>query len=209
MTAETYRASDPASVGRAVAILREGGVVGIPTETVYGIAVLPLQAALGRLVAIKRRSPDKGIALLIDSVEQVRDVAVVPPAAEHLADRFWPGPLTLVLDIRPGIELPELLTGGRPTIALRLPDHPVPRSLCRRIGRPIATSSANISGEPDATTPEQLLATLGEELALIVDDGPVRGGVPSTVVAVSEREPEPLILRHGALSLADIREIGG
>jgi L-threonylcarbamoyladenylate synthase len=187
----------PAALARAADVLRRGEIVGVPTETVYGVAVLPEQQPLERLVAAKQRSADKGIALLVDSLDQVRALAEVPLAAERLAARFWPGALTLVLPVRAGVELPALLTGGRPTIGVRLPDHPVPRALARRLG-PIATSSANISGEPDATTAGQLAANLGAAVALVLDDGPVRGGVPSTVVACPLDGP-PQVLRAGAL----------
>lgn len=183
---------------RAVAALRDGLVVGVPTETVYGLAVLPRVAALERLIEAKRRSADKGIAVLVDSLEQVHQLAQVPPVAERLATAFWPGPLTLVLPVRAELELPDLLTGGRPTIGVRLPDHSVPRALARRLG-PLATSSANISGDPDATTAEQVVSSIGDAVALVIDDGPVRGGVPSTVVACLD-EGDPRILREGALS---------
>jgi L-threonylcarbamoyladenylate synthase len=195
----TIVAADAAdAIERAVAALRSGMVVGIPTETVYGLAVLPEPAALANLVAAKQRSADKGIALLVDSLEQVRELAHLPAAAERLAARFWPGPLTLVLPVLAGRPVPELLTGGRPTVGVRLPDHAVPRALARLLG-PLAASSANISGEPDAMTAGQLAASLGAAVALILDDGPVGGGVPSTVVACPHDGP-PTVLREGALS---------
>jgi L-threonylcarbamoyladenylate synthase len=180
--------------------LRGGRIVAVPTETVYGLAVLPVEEALARLVTAKQRSADKGIALLVDSIDQVRELAVVPPAAERLAERFWPGALTLVLPVRTDRALPELLTGHRPTIGVRLPDHPIPRSLARRLG-PIATSSANLSGQSDATTAKQIATTLGDVVSLIIDDGPVRGGVPSTVVACLETGGLT-VLREGAIPSA-------
>jgi L-threonylcarbamoyladenylate synthase len=183
--------------------LLAGAIVAIPTETVYGLAVLPNPPALARLVEAKQRSADKGIALLVDSIEQVRRLAIVPPMAERLAARFWPGALTLVLPQRPDAPLPELLTGGRPTVGVRLPDHPVPRALASRLG-PLAVSSANISGRPDATTAAQVVASLAGEVALVVDDGPVTGGVPSTVVACSANG-ELHVLRAGAITEADVR----
>ena len=192
-------AADAEAIELATDALRAGAIVAIPTETVYGLAALPLDASVERLVAAKQRSTEKGIQLLVDSLEQVRAVALLTEAAEQLAEAFWPGGLTLVLDRRPDIELPELLGGGRPTLGLRLPDHDVPRRLARLLG-PLAASSANISGEPDATTAALVAATLGEEVALIVDDGPVRGGVPSTVVDCSAAADEPRVLREGAIS---------
>jgi L-threonylcarbamoyladenylate synthase len=195
-------ATAPDALAHAAETLRAGLVVALPTETVYGLAVMPQAPALERLMAAKRRSPDKGIALLVDSLEQVRGLASVPPSAVRLATRFWPGPLTIVLPVRPDRPLPELLTGGRPTVGVRLPDHPLPRALARLLG-PIATSSANVSGQPDATTAAQVAATVGDAVALILDDGPVRGGVPSTVVACLDADA-PTILREGALSAAAV-----
>lgn len=203
MTATVLPAARSGSIARAVTIIRSGGVVGLPTETVYGLAALPLSASLERLIEIKRRSTDKGIALLIDSVAQVRDIVELPPLAERLAERLWPGPLTLVLRALPGASLPDLLTGGRATVGLRLPDHAVPRAVAREVG-PTALTSANVSGQPDATTAAQLVADLGTEVDLVLDDGPVRGGVPSTVVALSEDGSDPVILRLGALSREDV-----
>jgi L-threonylcarbamoyladenylate synthase len=187
---------------RAADELLAGRIVAIPTETVYGLAVLPNEDALAALVAAKQRSVDKGIALLVDSLEQVRAIARLNPTAERLAARFWPGAMTLVLPQRPDNPLSGLLTGGRPTIGVRLPDHPVPRALARRLG-PLAVSSANISGQPDATTAEQVLATLGDVVAFVIDDGPVRGGVPSTVVACLDDGP-PQVLREGAIASTEI-----
>ncbi|HYI22156.1 MAG TPA: L-threonylcarbamoyladenylate synthase [Candidatus Limnocylindrales bacterium] len=198
-------AADADAIELAAAALRSGAIVAIPTETVYGLAALPLEASVERLVAAKQRSTEKGIQLLVDSVEQVRAVALLTEVAEQLAEAFWPGGLTLVLDRRPDVDLPELLGGGRPTLGLRLPDHDVPRRLARLLG-PLAASSANISGEPDATTAALVAASLGEEVALIVDDGPVRGGVPSTVVDCSSAADEPRVLREGAISAQAIAE---
>jgi L-threonylcarbamoyladenylate synthase len=196
-------ASDPGALDAAADALRRGDVVGLPTETVYGLAVLPVPAALERLIVAKQRPLEKGIALLIDGMDQAESLAQVAPAARALATRFWPGPLTLVLELLPGIELPDGVTGGRTTVGLRLPDHVVPRALARRLG-PIAVSSANLSGEPEARSADELLTRIGDRVALVLDDGPVRGGVPSSVVAV-----EPMgtwhVLREGALRADALR----
>ena len=117
--------------------------------------------------------------------------------------RFWPGGLTIVLERRSDIELPALLGGGRPTLGLRLPDHAVPRALARRLG-PIAASSANVSGQPDATDAGLVDKALGDVLSLIIDDGQVRGGTPSTVVDCSDASAPARILREGAITAADI-----
>jgi tRNA threonylcarbamoyl adenosine modification protein (Sua5/YciO/YrdC/YwlC family) len=182
--------------------MRAGGIVGIPTETVYGIAVVPFPEALAAVIAAKQRADDKGIALLIDGLDQVDGLVEVSEPARRLAEQCWPGALTLVLPlIRPEL-VPEVLTGGRKTLGLRIPDHPVPRALARELG-PIAVTSANRSGEPAALVPEELIASVGHSLALVLDDGPVRGGVASTVVRV-ERDGSWRVLRDGALDRAAV-----
>lgn len=196
-------AADKSAVQLAAAALRRGEVVAIPTETVYGLAALPQQAPLERLLAAKGRSADKGIQLLVDSVAQAAAVAVLSAAAEQLARAFWPGGLTLVLERRPDVDLPALLGGGRPTLGVRLPDHAVPRALARLLG-PIAASSANIAGRPPATTATAVAADLGDRVSLVVDDGPVRGGVASTVVDCTSSVDPPRILREGAIPAAEI-----
>ncbi|CAN5811955.1 L-threonylcarbamoyladenylate synthase [soil metagenome] len=198
----------PDAIKLAVAELSAGRIVAIPTETVYGLAVLPTEEAVAALIAAKQRSADKGIQLLIDSIDQAAALAVLTPAAQRLAGAFWPGGLTLVLARRPGSALPTLIGGGRPTLGLRLPDHHVPRLLARRLG-PLAASSANITGEPDATTAERVVESLGAAVSLVLDDGPVRGGVPSSVVDCSMTGQSPRILREGAISAQAIADLLG
>ena len=187
------------AVELAAAALRRGEVIAIPTETVYGVAALPRPDSVERLIAVKQRSPDKGIQLLVDSIEQAAQMCVLPAAAEQLARAFWPGGLTLVLDRRPDSDLPLLLGGGRATLGLRLPDHELPRSLARLLG-PLAASSANVTGRPPATTAQMVIESLSDLLGLVVDDGPVRGGVSSTVVDCSgSAASSPIVLREGAI----------
>jgi L-threonylcarbamoyladenylate synthase len=183
----------------AAGAIGAGDVVAIPTETVYGLAVLPTELGIERLLAAKQRSAEKGIQLLIDDFDQAERITVVTDSARRLAGAFWPGGLTIVLQRKSATDLPELLGANRPTLGLRLPDHEVPRALARMLG-PIAASSANISGQPDATTAERVEETLGDVVALIVDDGPVSGGMPSTVVDCSDENAPPRILREGAIS---------
>jgi len=178
-------------------------VIAIPTETVYGVCALPTQSGVERLIEVKQRSAEKGIQLLVDSLDQVRGLTVVTRAAEQLAERFWPGGLTLILERRPDVDLTPLLGGGRPTLGLRLPDHEIPRALARQLG-PIAASSANVSGQPDATTADLVERSLGDVLTLIIDDGAVRGGTPSSVVDCSDDGSEPRVLREGAISADEI-----
>lgn len=201
---ELVRSDAPGAIERASRVLRAGEVIAIPTETVYGVAALPNQAAVERLIAAKQRSSEKGIQLLIDSIDQARQICVLTPAAEKLATSFWPGGLTLVLDRLPASDLPLLLGGGRATLGLRLPDHPVPRALARSLG-PLAASSANVTGFPPATAAEMVVESLSDVLTLVVDDGPVRGGVSSSVVDCSGSASEaPVVLREGAISASAI-----
>ncbi len=126
---------------------------------------------------------------------------MVTPAAGVLGDRFWPGGLTLVLTVRPGVRLPRVLAGGAPTIGVRVPDHPAPRALAAVLG-PLPTTSANVSGEPDARDAREIATLLGDALALVIDGGPIRGGLASTVVdCTGER---PLVRRVGAIPVDEI-----
>ncbi len=193
-------ASDPDTLAAAMAALQAGGIVGLPTETVYGIGVVPQPAALEAVIRAKQRPDEKGIALLIDGLDQVDMLVELSPMARRLAEHLWPGALTLVLPLRRPELVPTAVTGGRGTLGLRIPDHPLPRALARALG-PIAVTSANRSGEPPAQTAAALVASVGHSLALVIDDGPVRGGTASTVVAV-DRDDSWHILRAGAIDEA-------
>jgi L-threonylcarbamoyladenylate synthase len=198
-------ASDPDSIDAAVRAIRGGQIVAIPTETVYGLAVLPEEPLLRALVAAKRRPEEKGIAVLVDGLDQVEDWVRVPPAAVLLGSRFWPGALTLALPIRDGRSLPEILTGGRATLGVRVPDHPVPRAIARELG-PIAVSSANVSGEPEATSAAEIAAILGSAVSVVLDDGPPRGGTASTVAGFTP-DGDLAIFREGAIPVATLEAV--
>ncbi|MBI2776365.1 MAG: threonylcarbamoyl-AMP synthase [Chloroflexi bacterium] len=190
-------ADDDAGRAAAIAVLRAGGVVALPTDTVYGIAVaLETPGGIERLFAVKRRPPEKGIALLLAEAEQAYRFGERTAAAAALATAFWPGPLTLVLRARTDVALPEVLRGGAPTVGVRLPDHATPRALAAELG-PLPTTSANLSGAPDALDAAEVVAQLGDALDLVLDGGRTRGAVPSTVVDVTGDEAR--ILRHGAI----------
>ena len=191
--------------GRAAAIdtLRAGGIVAIPTDTVYGIGVsLDTPGGIERLFAAKSRPPDKAIALLLADLGQAAEIGELTPTARALAAAFWPGGLTLVVPRRADHALPAALTGGElapgaiPTVGLRVPNHDVPRALARALG-PLPTTSANRSGEPEARDADEIVRLLGDAIDLVVDGGRSAGGPASTVVDVTTDEPR--ILRAGAI----------
>ena len=182
----------------AVRSLNSGGVVVFPTDTLYGLGadVFSL-AALQRIFSIKGRRADLALPVLVAGLDQVEAVAQPMSAqAQRLAERFWPGPLTLVMRRSP--DLPGLVTGGADTVAVRMPGHPVPLELARRLGRPITGTSANRSGQPD------LLDHLVDH---IIQTGPVPAGTASTIVNVTGDTPQ--LLRGGAISLEEILEAAG
>jgi L-threonylcarbamoyladenylate synthase len=187
------------AAGRAAAIeaLGGGAVVGLPTDTVYGIGVaLGTPGGVERLFAAKERPPEKAIMVLADGPDQVETVVEWPPAARVLA-ALWPGGLTLVLPLRPAAPIPPALTAGTRTLGVRIPDHPTPRALARALG-PLPTTSANRSGEPSALSAQEVATSLRGRVALVLDGGPSRGGTASTVVDCSVRRPT--ILRPGAIA---------
>ena len=189
----------------AVEILRSGGIVALPTDTVYGIAVsLDTPGGIERLFHVKRRPPDKGIALLLESAAQAATIGVMGAAATRLAEACWPGGLTLVVPRRAGVALPDVLTGGAPTIGLRVADHPAPRALAGAVG-PLPTTSANVSGRAEASDAAGILEQLGNSIDLILDGGPARGGPASTVVDCSREQPR--VVREGAIPTQRIGEL--
>lgn len=199
------RPDGDAARAEAVAVLRAGGIVAVPTDTVYGIAAdMALPDAIERLFAAKRRPPEKAVAVLLSDADQAWTLGVPSAAARALAEAFWPGGLTLVLPTRPGVALPRVLAAGAPTIGVRVPDHDAPRAIARALG-PLPTTSANVSGEPDARDAQEIAGRLGGALALVIDGGPIRGGPASTVVDCSV-EP-PVIRREGAIPALRIAEI--
>ena len=182
----------------AVRVLEAGGIVALPTDTVYGLAAnLADVDAIERLFAAKRRPADRAVVLLLAEAQQAGELAAWPPAAEALARAFWPGALTLVVSQRPEAGLPSELTGGRPTIGLRVADHPSPHALAAALG-PLPVTSANVSGLPEASDAAEIRDQLGDAIELILDGGQARGGPPSTVVDCSRGLPA--ILRAGSIS---------
>jgi L-threonylcarbamoyladenylate synthase len=204
MTARVVR-DDTAGRAEAIDVLRRGGLVGLPTDTVYGLAVaLDAPEAIERLFAAKGRPPDKAIVLLVADVGQAERTGLFGSAARALAAAAWPGALTLVVARRPEVRLPDILTAGGSTIGLRLPGHGTPRALARALG-PLPVTSANRSGEPDLLNAPGVSIELGDGLDLILDGGPATGGTPSTVVRCDGWDTE--VLRVGAIPPDQVKEI--
>jgi L-threonylcarbamoyladenylate synthase len=183
------------SIREAVRILEAGGLVAFPTDTVYGLAAdVHSAAAIDRIYQAKGRDMAKAIPVLIQSIDQINQVALdLPVSAQRLAARFWPGALTLILPRLP--DLPENLSSSQ-TIAVRMPDYPPVQTVLQHCG-PLAVTSANQSGEANPLTAQDVLAQLGGRIDLILDGGQVAGGVPSTIVDCSV---DPVsITRHGAI----------
>ena len=200
-------ADDAAGRVEAVVALRAGGIVALPTDTVYGIAVaLDTPGGIEALFAAKRRPPDKGIMLLLADAAQAPLIGIWPPSAAALADAFWPGGLTVIVPQRPDVPLPAALTGGAPSIGLRVPDHAAPRALAAAVG-PLPTTSANVSGVPEARDATGIVDQLGDAVALVLDGGAAHGGPPSTVVDCTVEPPR--ILRIGAVPVADVERVLG
>ena len=182
----------------AAMLLGQGELVAFPTETVYGLGANAFSdEAVAKIFTAKGRPRDNPLIVHIGSKDDLRRVAATwPPVAEMLIDRFWPGPLTLVLPRRPGVS--ALVSAGLPTVAVRMPDHPVALKLLTAAGLPIAAPSANRSGRPSPTRAEHVATDLDEYVAALLDSGPTREGVESTVLDLSSTKPR--ILRPGSIT---------
>lgn len=194
------------NIARAASLLRNGGVVAFPTETVYGLGANAFDArAAARVFEIKRRPRfDPLIVHVLDREMLARVVAEIPGAAEKLIERFWPGALTLVLRKQPSI--PDLVTAGAATVAVRMPSHPIARHLLASAQLPLAAPSANPFGYLSPTRAQHVERLLGESVDLILDGGPSEHGLESTIVTL---EPRPALLRSGAVDVEAIEaEIG-
>lgn len=205
MSTSIVPADHPEAIDRAVSVLRQGGLVAFPTDTVYGVGAHAFDPqAVAQLYEVKKRSRSKAIPLLLADVAGLVLVAEpIPPLAERLAERFWPGPLTLVLPRRTVV--PDVVTAGGHSVAVRVPDHSVARALIAALGAPLATTSANRSGEPSPVTAEEVMAQLGGRIDLILDGGACPGGVSSTVLDMTASPP--VVLRLGPVSAEEIERM--
>lgn len=193
------------NIDEAARVIKSGGLVAFPTETVYGLGASALdENAVAGIFARKGRPQDNPLIVHVDGMAQARSLVEFTDAAEKLAASFWPGPLTIVLKSR-GV-VPEAVTAGLGTVGVRMPDNDAALSLISASGLPIAAPSANKSGSPSPTTAAHVQNDFGEEL-LILDDGECRVGVESTVIDMTREVP--LILRPGAVTLEMVREVLG
>jgi L-threonylcarbamoyladenylate synthase len=201
MSAQTTEvvASDADGIARAVELLRAGEVVALPTETVYGLAADAANArAVAKIYEAKGRPSFNPLIVHVSGLSMAQPLVEVPPAALDLMARFWPGPLTLVLPLRPGAPIASLVTAGLDTLAIRCPDHPVAQAVIAALGRPIAAPSANASGRISPTRPAHVLASLAGRIPLLLDGGATHAGIESTIVAVDGDVVR--LLRPGAIS---------
>lgn len=198
---------DPSLLAKAAAILRNGGLVAFPTETVYGLGANALDGrAVDRIFEVKGRPASSPLIVHVGSIEMARSLALEwTELADKLARAFWPGPLTLVVPKQPRI--PDNVTAGLATVGLRQPDHPVAEALIREAGVPIAAPSANRFTGISPTTAEHVLKSLGDRVDLILDGGATRIGIESTVLSLAGDRPR--LLRPGMLSREDIEAVAG
>jgi L-threonylcarbamoyladenylate synthase len=187
--------ADASHIAQAAERLRAGAVIAFPTDTLYGVGARAADAAaVARLYQVKRRPAGQPMVWLVTDRAHVEQFAVVSPAATQLMDRYWPGPLTLVLPA------PSPTDGS--TIAVRAPDHDVARALLAALGEPIASSSANPAGQRPPVDADEVIAALDDELDLVLDGGPCRIGQPSTILDLSGATPR--ILRQGAIPSSEL-----
>jgi L-threonylcarbamoyladenylate synthase len=204
MLAVDPAAPDPVAIAEAAAVLRRGGLVAFPTETVYGLGARGLRAdEVARIFAAKGRPAGHPLILHVDGEGMARGLARAwPDAASRLANELWPGPLTLVVPRSPVV--PPEVSGGLDTVGLRAPSHPIALALIRAVGEPLAAPSANAHMHVSPTTAAHVVRSLGDRVDLVLDGGPTAHGIESTVVAMMA---PPRVLRPGAVSLERLRAI--
>ena len=191
-------------VEQGISVLKEGGIVAFPTDTVYGLgASTNISRAVEQVYRVKQRPRNMALPLLLADKSQISEVAqAVPQLAWLLADKFLPGALTMVL--LKSESVPDIVTGGDKTVAVRIPAHPIPVALIQGVGTPIAGTSANLSGQPSALTAEDVHTQLGDKVDLVIDGGRCPGGLESTIVDLTRETP--VILRDGAISREELSD---
>jgi L-threonylcarbamoyladenylate synthase len=199
---------DARSIAQAADLLRSGQLVAFPTETVYGLgADATSDSAVARIFAVKQRPRFNPLIVHVSGIEAAERFVCLDARARHLAERFWPGALTMVLPRREDSGLSLLVSAGLDSVAVRTPDHPVAQALLNACGRPVAAPSANVSGRISPTTAAHVGAELGEQVTLILDGGPCRVGVESTVLDLTGTPP--VLLRPGGIPVEELRGVLG
>ena len=190
-------------INRAVEVVRAGGVIAYPTETFYGLGVNALnREAIKKIYTIKKRSFTQPLLILIPDRNVLSQyVKDIPGIAMKLINKFWPGPLTLVFSASP--DLPPLLCAHTQKIAIRISSHPIAQALVKSFNFPITSTSANISGYPSPTTPDEVSLQLKGKVDLIIDGGQTSGGKPSTIIDVTQFPPR--LVREGAISFQELK----
>ena len=197
------RANGPDAIAAAVDVLRRGGVVAYPTDTLYGLAVDPRSdTAVERLFAVKARERTQAIPLIAADAEQATLAGRFPAEALRFARAFWPGPLSIVVDAHSGLS--RAVVGDDGTVAVRVPAHGLACDLARAFGFCVTSTSANLSGEPPTASPDVVAATLAARIDLLLDAGAAPGGSPSTIVAF--RDGAPVLVRAGAIAWERVLE---
>ena len=193
-------------IQKAVDILRAGGVIAFPTETVYGLAGdATSDRAVNKIYDLKGRDTEKPLSIQVPDLETLWQYVDKNDVAEALARHFWPGPLTMVCKCKRGTAISSFVNKGGATLGVRMPQHPVALTLLKAFGKPLAVPSANLSGKAPATTVAQVEKIFGDALDFYLDGGDSDVGTPSTVVDVSEGAVQ--VLRQGAIDLADIQKV--
>jgi L-threonylcarbamoyladenylate synthase len=191
------------ALDEAVRAIRRGGLVAMPTDTLYGLGVDPFRAdAVARVFDVKGRSAEKALPLLAADAAQVSEhIGTLPPLAARLASRFWPGPLTLL--VAAPSALAAGVSGETGKVGIRVPAHRVARALCQACGVPLTATSANISGEAPSANPDEVARALGSRIDVLIDAGTAPGGPPSTIVDATGEEP--VLVRAGAIAWEEIQ----
>lgn len=193
---------DKRVIERAIEVLKSGRLVVFPTDTLYALGARASDAsAVQRVFAIKGREAGKALPLFVEDAAMAERIAEVTPSAQALAEAFWPGALTLVLQKKPAFDS-EALAGGE-TVALRAPAHETALAIVGALGEPVTATSANLSGGADPVTADEVRRQLADAVELVIDEGPCRVGTSSTIVDCTGDEPR--ILRHGAVSEEEVR----
>lgn len=197
----------PHEIEQAVALLKQGELVAFPTETVYGLgAPISNESSIAKIFSVKGRPQDNPLIVHISSFEQLEGLAAeIPESARRLAKAFWPGALTLILRRKSGV--PAGVSAGLETVAIRMPKHPLARTLIEKVGEPLAAPSANLSGKPSATSAFHVLEDFQGKIAAVLNGGSCEGGIESSVISLAGARP--LLLRPGSITKEEMEKVLG